>query len=89
MDAFSEGRKRDREQIIQALKGQIAGSPASPEECSKLIMELYDHAVLMAKGAIDSVRALDRILKAHDVQVTLMEYLDAVRKEEAQGISFS
>ena len=89
MDAFTEGRKKDREAIIQALQGQIAGSPASPEECSELILELYDHAVLLAKGAIDSVRALDRILKAHDVQVTLMEYLDAVRKEEAQGISFS
>ena len=43
----------------------------------------------MAKGAIASVRALDKILKAHDVQITLQEYLDAVRQEEDQGISFS
>lgn len=80
MDVFGEGRKRDREAIAQALQGQIDGQPASKEECSRLILELYDHAVVMAHGAIQSVRALDHIMKAHDVPVTLSEYLDAVRE---------
>lgn len=79
MDAFVEGRTKDRQRIAQARQGQIDGQPASKEECSRLILELYDHAVLMAHGAIQSVRALDHIMKAHDVPVTLSEYLDAVR----------
>ena len=79
MDAFTEGRRKDRDRIAQALEGQIDGKPASPEECSRLILELYDHAVLMAHGAIQSVRALDHIMKKHEVPVTLTEYLEAVK----------
>lgn len=78
----------EKEQIKHALKGELACgetddgfvyAPAGKEECDRFILSAYDECVYQAKDAMDSGRALERLMKSRgvelDVTYTLEEYM--------------
>ena len=85
---FGQTRNLDKERIKRALRGELVCgedengfiyAKANREDCERFILAAYDDCVYHAKQAMDSGRALERLLKSKGVEVgvtyTLDEYM--------------
>ena len=80
---FGQTRNMDKERIKHALRGELmcgedengfVYAKATPEECAAYILSAYDNCVYHAKQAMDSGRALERLMKGKGVECTPEEY---------------
>ena len=80
---FGQTRNMDKERIKHALRGELmcgedengfVYAKATPEECAAYILSAYDDCVYHAKQAMDSGRALERLMKGKGVECTPEEY---------------
>lgn len=90
---FGQTRNMDKERIKHALRGELmcgedenglVYAKATPEECAAYILSAYDDCVYHAKQAMDSGRALERLMKGKGVECTPEEYgalMEAARLE--------
>ena len=90
---FGQTRNMDKERIKHALCGELmcgedekgfVYAKATPEECAAYILSAYDDCVYHAKQAMDSGRALERLMKGKGVECTPEEYgalMEAARLE--------
>ena len=90
---FGQTRNMDKERIKHALCGELmcgedengfVYAKATPEECAAYILSAYDDCVYHAKQAMDSGRALERLMKSKGVEYTPEEYgvvMEAARLE--------
>ena len=80
---FGQTRNMDKERIKHALRGELMRgedengfvyATATPKECAAYILSAYDECVYHAKQAMDSGRALERLMKSKGVECTPEEY---------------
>ena len=90
---FGQTRNLDKERIRHALRGELVCgedengfiyAEANREDCERFILSAYDDCVYQAKQAMDSGRALERLLKSKGVEIgvtyTLAEYMAFLEK---------
>lgn len=85
---FGQCCMMDKERIKHALKGELMTdeddsgfiySKASREECERYILSAYDNVVFHAKDAMDTGRALERLMESKGLKIgetiTMSEFM--------------
>lgn len=88
---FTKSCSYDKERIKHALKGELLCgedengfiyASASKEECDKYILQAYDNVVYHAKQAMDSGRALDRLIADENIEIDFHKYIKYMCEEQ-------